>query len=299
MSGTARKKPGSLKRLTIVDFILIAVISILCLTCILPLLHVAAKSLSSNTAVLGKEVYLWPKDFNLDAYKRVFSSGIMMSQLWFTVMITVLQTVLQLVVISLAAYPLSRRYLPGRFAITMFVMFTMYFSAGLIPAYLLYKDLHLLNKMWVLVLPGAFSAYNMLLMRTYFMNSVPESLEESATIDGAGQFRILLTIWLPLSKPILATVALFVAVGRWNGYADAMYYTTKRSLQPLQLLLYNMILNATPTESLVNEAQVGSAATPEVIQSAVIMFATVPILMIYPFVQKYFVKGAMIGAVKG
>lgn len=289
-----------LTKTSVSDYIIAAVLFIFCLTCIVPFVHIIAKSLSSNTAVLSKSVYLWPVGANFATYIRVFTSDIMMKQMGFTVLLTIAQTLLSLTVVSLCAYPLSRRYLPGRTIITFFVMVTMYFSAGLIPTYLWLHGIGMLNTVWVLLLPGAFSAYNMLIMRTYFMQSVPESLEESAVIDGAGQFYIFLRIFIPLSKPVFATQALWIAVGRWNGYADAMYYTTKRSLQPLQYLLYNMILSATPSESLSGESVVGlPPSAPEALQAATIMFATVPILIIYPFLQKYFVKGVMLGAVKG
>jgi putative aldouronate transport system permease protein len=288
------------ERVSFADVFIVCFIAALCLTCILPFVHVTAKSLSSSRAVLSKEVFFLPIEWNLDSYTRVLNSPLMTRQMGFTALITVGQTVLSLVVTALCAYPLSRRYLPGRFWLTMFVMITMYFSAGVIPSYLLYKDLGLLNTPWVLVLPGVFSAYNMLILRTYFMNTIPDSLEESAVIDGAGQFRIFIQIWAPLSLPVFATLALWVAVARWNGYADAMYYTTARNLQPIQYLLYNMILSATPSESLAGESQVGvPLSAPEALQSATIMFATVPILVVYPFLQKYFVKGVMLGSVKG
>lgn len=297
--GTAAKRSRA-ERIGAADILIASVITVLCMTCVLPFVHVIAKSLSSSTAVLSKRVFFWPEGINLDAYARVLNSSLMVRQLGFTAIITIAQTALSLTLTALCAYPLSRRYLPGRYAIALIVMVTMYFSAGLIPTYLLYKDIGMLNTAWVLVLPGAFSAYNMLIMRTYFMNSIPESLEESAIIDGASQFTVFARIWLPLSMPVCATLALWVAVGRWNSYADAMYYTTSRNLQPIQYLLYNMILSARPSESLSGESQIGAAlSAPEALQCAVIMFATVPILVIYPFLQKYFVKGVMLGAVKG
>jgi putative aldouronate transport system permease protein len=173
----------------------------------------------------------------------------------------------------------------------------MYFSAGLIPEYLLYKDLKLLNTMWVLVLPLSFSPYNMLIMRSFIRSTIPDSLYEAAELDGASHFQILFLIVLPLSKPIIATLSLFYAVGHWNAYADAKYYITTKALQPLQYLLSNMVLNSNDAASLSEAAAVES--TPEVLQAAVVMFATIPIMLVYPFVQKYFVKGTMIGAVKG
>jgi len=280
------------------DAVIVFVVTLLCLTCILPFFHIAAKSLSSGRAVLSKEVFFWPVELNLDSYARVARGSIMIRQFYFTVRITVAQTALSLLITTLCAYPLSRRYLPGRYAITMLVMFTMYFSAGLIPTYMLLNDLHLLNTVWVLILPGAFSAYNMLILRTYFMNAVPESLEESAVVDGASQYYILARIWCPLSKPVFATLALWVAVARWNAYGDAMWYTTDRKLQPLQYLLYNMILSARPSESIEDLSGVVVNA-PEALQAAAIMCTTIPIILVYPFLQKYFVKGVMLGAVKG
>ncbi|WP_429149042.1 carbohydrate ABC transporter permease [Anaerotaenia torta] len=289
----------SMDRFGVADIIIMLFITLLCLTCILPFLHVAAKSISSDTAVLAKEVYFWPKGFVFAAYERVFKSAILMRQLGFTALITLLQTALRLTLLALCAYPLSRRYLPGRWLITLYILISMYFGAGLIPFFLTLKNLNLIDTIWVLILPGGFSAFDMIIMRTFFMNSIPDSLEESAIIDGASHFRILTQIYIPLSKPVFATLALFAAVGRWNGFGDAMYFVSDRKLHPIQLFLYNMILSAKPSETLLNESQIGVVLPPETLQAAMIMFATIPILIVYPFLQKYFVKGVMIGAVKG
>ena len=280
------------------DFVIAFVILLLSLTCILPFIHVAAKSLSSNTAVLSKRVYLWPEGLNVDAYADILRDGQLTHSLFYTILVTVLFTAVGMVLTICAAYPLSRKALKGRSFFAFILMFTMYFSAGLIPEYLLLKDLGLLNSMWVLVLPLAFSPYNMLIMKSFFSSTIPESLYEAAHLDGASHFQILFRIVLPLSKPILATIALFYAVGRWNAYADAKYYITTKSLQPLQYLLSNMVLNSGKDAISLSE---GAAVdtTPEVIQSATVMFATIPIILVYPFVQKYFVQGTMIGAVKG
>lgn len=280
------------------DFVIAAIIFVLSLTCILPFIHVAAKSISSNTAVMAKEVYLWPKGINFDAYASIFRDGQLTYSMIYTIIVTILFTVVGMVVTVCAAFPLARRQLKGRVVFAFLLMFTMYFSAGLIPEYLLYKDLNLLDTMWVLVLPLAFSPYNMLIMRSFISATIPESLYEAAHLDGASHFQVLWKIVLPLSKPIIATLSLFYAVGRWNAYADAKYFITKKALQPLQYLLLNMVLNSgTDAVSLSEAAAVTS--TPEVLQAATIMFATLPIIMVYPFVQKYFVKGVMVGAVKG
>ena len=285
-------------RVRISDFVIAFIILILSLTCILPFIHVAAKSLSSNTAVMSKQVYLWPKGFNIDAYSTVFRDGQLTHSMIYTIWMTLLFTVIGMVITTLAAYPLARRELKGRSIFAFILMFTMYFSAGLIPEYLLYSSLRLTNTMWVLVLPLSFSPYNMLIMRSFIRSTIPDSLYEAANLDGASHFQILTRVVLPLSKPILATLALFYAVGRWNAYADAKYYITTKSLQPLQYLLSNMVLNSGQDAFSFSEAS-ATEATPEVLQSAVVMFATIPIILVYPFVQKYFVQGTMIGAVKG
>ena len=181
---------------------------------------------------------------------------------------------------------------------SLLILFTLYFSAGLIPEYLLYKSLNLIDTMWVLILPLSFSPYNMLIMKSFLQSTIPDSLEEAAFLDGASHFQTLFKVVLPLSKPILATLSLFYAVGRWNAYADARYFINTKALQPIQYLLSNMILSSgSDAISLSESAHVES--TPEVIQAAAVMFATIPIILVYPFVQKYFVKGVMIGAVKG
>ena len=292
------KKTAKLKRVHVSDLLIAFVILILSLTCVLPFVHVASKSVSSNTAVMAKEVYLLPKGINFDAYGSIFRDGQLTYSMLYTVVVTVLFTAIGMLMTICAAYPLSRRRLKGRPFFSLLMMFTMYFSAGLIPEYLLYKSLGMLNTMWVLVFPLAFSPYNMLIMKSYLQATIPDSLEEAAFLDGASNLTILWRIVLPLSKPILATLSLFYAVGRWNTYADAKFFVTRKALQPINYLLSNMVLNSgSDAISLSESAAVTS--TPEVLQAATIMFATLPIILVYPFVQKYFVKGVMIGAVKG
>ena len=286
------------RKAKVVDIIIMLLISILCLTCILPFMHIASKSISSNTAVMSKSVYLLPKEINFSAYRSIFRDGTLTRSMIYTVYMTLIFTVLGMIVTICGAYPLTKKRLKGRNFFSFFILFTLYFSAGLIPEYLLMKDLGLLNSMWVLILPLMFSPYNMLLMKSFLQSTIPQSLEESEFLVGATDFQILLQIVLPLSKPIIATLSLFYAVGRWNAYADAKYYITKRALQPIQYILSNMVLSSSMDAiSLSESAEVKS--TPEVIQAATIMFATLPIICVYPFVQKYFVKGVMIGAIKG
>lgn len=278
------------------DIVIIVILTLLCATCILPFMHIAVKSVSSSSAVLAKQVFLIPKGFNIDAYTAVFKDGQLTHSMLYSVIVTTLFTMVGMFLITCAAYPLSRKRLKGRSVLSLIFMFTLYFSAGLIPEYLLLQKLNLLNNMWVLILPLAFSPYNMLIMKTYFQTSISDSLEESAFLDGASNIQVLFKIVLPLSKPILATLSLFFAVGRWNAYQDAKYFITKKALQPIQYLLNLMVLSSSGVSLSEGAA---SHSTPEVWQSAAVMFATLPIILIYPFVQKYFVKGVMIGAVKG
>ena len=285
-------------RVTVGDVIIIAIIVLLCLTCILPFVHIAVKSISGNSAVLAKSVTLWPKDVTLEAYVTIFQDGQLTHSMLYTMLVTVLFTAIGMIVTVCAAYPLSRRRLLGRNFFSLMILFTLYFYAGLIPEYLLLKNLGLTNRMWVLVLPLSFSPFNMLIMKSFLQSTIPDSLEEAAFLDGASNFQILFKVVLPLSKPILATLALFYAVGRWNAYADAKYFITKKALQPIQYLLSNMVLNSGADAISLSEGM-AVQSTPEVLQAAMVMFATIPIICVYPFVQKHFVKGVMIGAVKG
>lgn len=289
----------AINKFRVSDFVMMAIIIILCLTCILPFIHLAAKSISSDAAVVAKRVFLWPKGFTLAAYKSIFVDGGLTYSMIYSVIVTLIFTVLGMVVCTCAAYPLSKRRLKGRMFFTFLLMFPMYFGAGLIPAYLLMKQLHLLDTMWVLILPLIYSPYNMLIMKTSLQTSIPDSLEESAFLDGASNFQILFRIVLPLSKPVLATLSLFYAVGRWNAYADNKYYIKTDSLKMAQYKLSQMVSSASEAQTISLSEAAAVTSTPEVLQAAAIMIVTIPIICIYPFLQKYFVKGVMIGAVKG
>ena len=281
------------------DAAMMIIISILCLTCVLPFIHVAAKSISGNSAVMARKVYFWPVDINFDAFASIFRDGGMVRSFGYSVVVLAIFTLLGMLVCICAAYPLSRKRLKGRVWITFLLMFPMYFGAGLIPAYLLMKQLHLLDTMWVLILPLIYSPYNMLIMKTNFQASIPDSLEEAAFLDGASNFQIITRIVLPLSKAIMATIALFYAVGRWNSYADNKYYIKTDKFKLIQYKLYQMVSSASEAQTTSLSEAAAVTSTPEVLQAAAIMFTTIPIICIYPFVQKYFVKGTMVGAVKG
>ncbi|MEK4118424.1 MULTISPECIES: carbohydrate ABC transporter permease [unclassified Paenibacillus] len=267
------------------------------LACLLPFVHVVAKSLSEDAYVIANKVFLWPAGFTLDAYGKVFADQSILRSLYISVIITVLFTVIGMIVTICAAYPLSRKQLKGRSFFTFIFMFTMFFGGGIIPEYMLINSLGMLDSIWSLILPLSFSAFNLLILRTSISSNIPASLEESARMDGAGHFRILFSIVLPLSKPILATLSLFYAVGRWNAYQDALFYIKHNvDLRPLQLKLYYLVVQA--SESFQLEMTQVSLSNPEVLKAACVVFATLPIICVYPFIQKYFVKGVMLGAIK-
>ena len=301
MSGIRLRKKESalmLSRFSVIDIFIVMWITFLCLTCILPFVHIMAKSLSSSRALMSNEVIIWPVDVTFIYYRRVFDSSTMIPQMMYTIRITLATTIIGLVVNAFAAYPLSKKYLPGRYPITMFFMVTMYFNAGLIPTYVHYLRLGIMDTPWVLILPIVFSAYNMLIMRTFFANSIPLELEEAARVDGASHFRIFAQIWCPLSMPVYATIALWIAVQRWNSYGDALWFTTTRALQPLQLLLFRLVRANTESFDLDPSVTI-ELVPPEGLQAAAIMFTTIPILLVYPFLQRFFVKGITLGSVKG
>lgn len=278
------------------DMVFVLIGIIVMVICLVPMLNLAAKSLSSTDALVKDMVYLWPVDINFDAYAMVFSDMKYIRSFFFTAILTFVCTILSLVMTTLCAYPLIFEKLKGRGFINVLITITMFFNAGTIPNYLLMKSLGMLNTVWVLMIPSCLSIFNMIIMRS-FLYSIPDSLRESAEIDGASYFTILLKIYVPLSKPVLATLALFYAVGRWNGYSDALMYVTDKDLYPLQLFLYNIINNINQVEIATQEG-FSSPGLSEAVKAAIVMFSTVPILCIYPWLQKYFIHGVTVGAVK-
>lgn len=269
-----------------------------CFTCLFPFIHELAISFSSGAAVMSGKVSLFPIGFQTEAYKKVFENASMWHSLGFTIVLTVVFTVMSLAMTILCAYPLSRKRLYGGKWILLLITITMYFRAGTIPAYMLIYNLGLIDKVWVLILPFLINTFNMIMMRTSFM-SIPTELEEAAMIDGCNDYQVLWNVILPVSKPILATIALFYAVQRWNSFADALYYINNPKLYPLQLKLQQIIQQGQADDMMSDINSQLDVVVPKAVQAASIIFATVPILLVYPKLQKYFVKGAMIGAVKG
>lgn len=278
------------------DWLFVLLCVIVSAVCLLPMIHLLAKSLSGSDFLIRHEVWLWPKGLNFDAYTNVLTDPKYIRSFGWTVFLTVVCTILSLTMTVLCAYPLIFKQLKGRGVINIFITITMFFNAGTIPNYLLMQKLGLLSNPLVLIIPGCLSVYNMIIMRSFFYG-IPESLRESAEIDGANFFQILWKIYIPLSTPVLATLALFYAVGRWNGYSDALMYMKDSRFYPLQLLLYNVINNMNSVEVATQEGFATTGMTQSV-KSAIVMFSTIPILCVYPWLQKYFIHGVTMGAVK-
>nr|WP_232380950.1 carbohydrate ABC transporter permease [Paenibacillus tianjinensis] len=278
----------------------------LVLVTLYPFLNTIAVSFNAGNDTIRGGIYLWPRAWTLQNYKAIFASGTIYDAFLISVARTVLSTILNIFLTTMLAYTLSRREYVFRQPITVIFVLTMYFSAGLIPGYFLIKDLNLINSFWVYIFPSMISAFNMIVIRTY-IGTIPESLLESAKIDGAGDFRIFMKVVFPLCKPVLATIALFVAVGAWNSWFDAFIYTSSRqSLSTLQYELMKLLSSTMNSNSNPNVAAgVGmdqnsarALVTPLSIRAAITVVASVPILLVYPFMQKYFVVGLNVGSVK-
>lgn len=278
------------------DWIIAFFCLIVIMICLVPILSVWARSLSSGDALIHNRVVLWPKGWNLEAYKTVLSDSKYVWSLAWTAILAVIFTIISMFMTTICAFPLIFDELKGRKIFSTFIIITMYFNAGIIPNYLLMKDLNLLNNPSVLIVPGCLSVFNMIIMQS-FLRGIPVSIRESAEIDGAGYFKILLKIYLPLSLPVMATLSLFYGVGRWNGFSDALMYMNNRVYYPIQLLLYN-ILNNTMAVEVATQEGFSSPGLSETLKAATVMFATVPILMVYPWLQRYFISGVTLGAVK-
>jgi len=267
------------------------------LTTLLPFVNLIAKSLSSESAVISGKVGLFPIGIQFDTYKYMLRDSMFLNSLKVSIFLTLIGTACSLLVTTLTAYPLSKSRLRGRKGLLLIFVFTMLFSGGLIPTYLLMQNLHLVNTLPVLFLPGMVNVYNMLIIKNYF-EGLPDELEESAKLDGAGNFRILISVMLPLSLPVMATIGLFFAVAFWNDYFASMIYITNPSIKPMQLYLKELLVSSSG-DFLKNNIDAAINKTPQSIQASSILLATIPILLVYPFLQKYFVKGVLVGSVKG
>ncbi len=281
------------------EALIVLFLGVAALTCLLPLVHELAMALSSNEAVLARHVGFLPIEPTINSFREVFRDATVLRSLWFSIYLTVVFTVIAMALTIACAYPLTRPELRGRKFFMTVVVITMYFSGGILPLYVLIKTLGLLNSMWSLILPLAVSPFNLIILRTSLM-TVPESITESALIDGASYLRILTNIILPLSLPILATLSLFYAVGRWNMFQDALFYISDSKRYTLQLKLTYIVINSTSPEVFLQEgAAAGQRVVPAAITAATVIVATVPILIAYPWLQRYFISGVMLGSVKG
>jgi putative aldouronate transport system permease protein len=281
------------------EALIILFLTVVALACLLPLLHELMMAISSNDAVLSRKVGFLPIEPTLNSFREVFKDRSVLQSLWFSIYLTVLFTVIAMALTIAAAYPLTRPELKGRKFFMTVIVITMYFSGGILPLYVLIKTLGMLNSVWSLILPLAVSPYNLIILRTSLL-SVPDSITESALIDGASYFRILTRIILPLSLPIVATLSLFYAVSRWNMFQDALFYISNAKLYTLQLkLAYIVINNTSPEVFQLEGAAAGHQIVPAAMTAATVVVATVPILIAYPWLQRYFISGVMLGSVKG
>ncbi|WP_433939677.1 carbohydrate ABC transporter permease [Paenibacillus lautus] len=278
------------------DFINHSVLFIVAIVCVLPFVYVLAVSFASPAEVAKGGLILWPKEWSLVSYQYIFSSDTLPRSLLVSIYITVVGTLINLAFTSLMAYPLSKPHLRGRNPILLGVLITMLFSGGMIPTYFVVNGLNLTNTLWSLMIPNAISAFNLIVLKNFFQQ-IPDGLEDSAKIDGCNDLGVLIRIVLPLSLPAMATFGLFYAVAHWNTFFNAILYINDNEKWPIQVLLREIVILA--------QSRVGDASFDEMdvqpltIRMAVIVFATVPILLVYPFLQKHFAKGVMLGSVKG
>ena len=268
---------------------------IVCAIMLYPVIYVMSASLSAEQALLQGRVFLWPVEPHLKAFEKVFAYPNLLVSYRNTIVYTLAGTALNLILTVCGAWALCQKKMPGRRFLTLMCTFTMFFSGGMIPTFLVVKDLGMLDSIWAILCPGAVSTYNMILMRTFFMN-IPDSLTEAAELDGCNDFGILFKIVLPLSLASLMTIGMFYAVAHWNGYFNAMLYLSTPSKFPLQIILRQVVLESQIVE---NSSSAADSNMAEGIKYATIVVAMLPMLCVYPFVQRYFVKGVMVGSVKG
>jgi putative aldouronate transport system permease protein len=301
METSTGKKDGMRRsRLSSLAFDLpnVLLLGIIALMMLLPFLYIFAVSFSSYHEFMSSDLLLWPKEWVLDAYRYIFDSRSFVRSLGVTAYVTIMGTLVNLIFTSAMAYGLTRKLI-GQSFILFLVLFTVLFSAGMIPTYLIVKETMLLDSLWALIIPAAIAPFNLIVMRQFFL-SIPEELNEAAMIDGANELQTFLRIILPLSKPAMATFCLFYAVGHWNNYFAGILYLNDPTKWPIQVILRQIVVLNDPMNSLgAAELMSENPPPPETIQMAAILVATMPILIVYPFLQKHFAKGVMIGSIKG
>jgi multiple sugar transport system permease protein/putative aldouronate transport system permease protein len=298
MQRTAIKDTGGDRLFSVVNYV---ILTLFLLVVAYPLIYIVSASFSSAKAVTSGQVWLWPVDFTLDGYRAIFQHPLLVRSFVNSLFYTAAGTTVSVVLTVLAAYPLSRKDLYGRGVIMFLFLFTLLFSGGLIPTYLVVKELGMLNTRWAMIIPSALSVYNMIITRTYFQTAIPDELLEAAKLDGASDIRFVRDVVIPLSGPIVAVNALFYAVGQWNQFFAALIYLTDQDLWPLQLVLREILVqNNVDAQMVTNvEDMVRRQNLRELLKYSLIVVASLPLLIAYPFVQKHFVKGALIGSLKG
>lgn len=284
---------------TIIMYILAGVI---CLVALYPFYYVLIQSFAEPEEVVKGTTYLWPKNYYFGSYELLIKDAKLWRAYANTIFYVAVGTVLNLITAVLGAYPLSVKNLAGRNIVVKYMVFTMYFSGGLIPTFLIMTKLGLYNNIWAMIIPGAVSVWNIILVRTFFVG-IPDSLRESAMLDGAGHLRMLWSIMVPLAKPVLAVVAIYTIVGIWNSWFNAMVYLRDSSLHPLQLYLYRVMIQQTASVADVMDPEAMKYYMQQVLKNyqlkyALIIFTTLPVIFTYPFFQKHFVKGVMLGSLK-
>ena len=292
------KAPLGDKIFIILIYILLAAIM---LVVFLPLVYIVSASFSDPQAVISNEVWFLPVRPTLRGYQAVFKNRNILTGFANSFYYMIVGTLVNIVMTVMCAYPLSRKEFTARNKVAMIFVFTMYFSGGLIPTYMLVNSLGLVNTRWSMIIPSAMSTYNMIICRTYFVNSIPDELYEAGQLDGCTPFKYLLRVVVPLSKPILAVLVLYYGVAKWNSYFDAMIYLKNQTMVPLQIVLRDILILNQVDYTMISDASAIAAqrGLTDLLKYSTIVVASLPVLCIYPFVQKYFVKGGMIGAVKG
>lgn len=294
-------KKGKTRFDYIFDIVNYAILGIVAATMLYTLVFVMSASLSDPNAIYSGKVWLFPVGFTLEGYQRVFKEASVWMGYMNSIIYTGVGTLISISLTVTCAYALSRNDLPGRNIFTAFLVFTMFFHGGIIPSYLIIQKLGMLNTIWAIVLPSAVSMTNVIIARTFFSSTIPKELLEAAQMDGCGNTRFFFAIVLPLSKAIIAVLTLYSAVGLWNEYFAALMYLRDRAMFPLQLILREILIQSQTTDAMTSDVLEAEKLTriAEIIKYALIVVASLPMLIIYPFIQKYFVKGVMIGSIKG
>lgn len=310
MAARTNRKPRNRIRKTRAEIafqiICVTFLSILCISCLYPFVNAIAIAFNEGYDSIRGGIYLWPRKFTLENFRVIFTTNSILPAAAVSVFRTVVGTGIHVVLATACAYALAQKKLPGHKYITIFFLIPTLFSGGIVPFYIILKNLHLTNTIWVYILPSIFSFFNIVILRTYF-EGIPESLVEAAEIDGCGQLRTLLQVVIPISLPVIATIALYAAVGHWNDWFAGKYYVTDLDLRPLQTVLVDFLKGSESSSTISGLGlSLGSIAadnqrtfTSESVKMAILVITTLPILVTYPFLQRYFIKGALVGSVKG